>query len=127
MISETGSCARFNFAAAVYYSQLQFFFLRGGGMKILMKTALLCNNAAVFLLSVPIYAYKRLISPFLPSACRFYPTCSQYAIIALRKHGAIRGLFLALWRLLRCTPLSKGGYDPVPGVKYLSMSVTFKR
>ena len=57
--------------------------------------------------------YKRFLSPLLPPACRFVPTCSQYAMDAVAKHGVFRGLLLACWRLLRCHPLSKGGYDPV--------------
>ncbi|HEV7642433.1 MAG TPA: membrane protein insertion efficiency factor YidD [Pyrinomonadaceae bacterium] len=58
--------------------------------------------------------YKTFVSPFLPSACRFQPTCSEYAMQALEKHGSIRGTGLAIYRLLRCQPFSKGGYDPVP-------------
>ncbi len=57
--------------------------------------------------------YKRFLSPLLPPACRFVPTCSQYAMEAVEKHGVFRGLLLASWRLLRCHPFSKGGYDPV--------------
>ncbi|HHO47184.1 MAG TPA: membrane protein insertion efficiency factor YidD [Desulfobacteraceae bacterium] len=57
--------------------------------------------------------YKHYISPFLPPSCRFTPTCSQYAIDAVKKHGVLRGLLLALWRLLRCHPFARGGYDPV--------------
>lgn len=57
--------------------------------------------------------YKHVLSPLLPPACRFIPTCSQYALDAVAKHGVPRGLLLACWRLLRCHPLSKGGYDPV--------------
>ena len=59
--------------------------------------------------------YQRLISPLLPPACRFVPSCSDYAIEALRLHGFWRGGSLAAWRLLRCNPFAKGGYDPVPG------------
>ena len=58
--------------------------------------------------------YRRHISPHLPPMCRYYPTCSRYAIEAIEVHGALRGGLLALWRLLRCNPLSPGGYDPVP-------------
>lgn len=58
--------------------------------------------------------YKTIVSPFLPSACRFYPTCSEYAMQALEKHGAIRGSGMAAHRLLRCQPFCKGGHDPVP-------------
>ncbi|MBO5374634.1 MAG: membrane protein insertion efficiency factor YidD [Clostridia bacterium] len=58
--------------------------------------------------------YQKLISPILPNSCRFTPTCSQYALEALDKHGAIKGLILAIWRVLRCNPFCRGGYDPVP-------------
>jgi len=58
--------------------------------------------------------YKLLISPLLPAACRFEPTCSQYATDAIAKHGAIRGVSLAVGRVLRCHPWSTGGTDPVP-------------
>jgi hypothetical protein len=67
-----------------------------------------------FLLVLPIRFYKRFISPLLPPACRFHPTCSVYAMEALQKHGALRGLRLTLWRLLRCQPFHPGGFDPVP-------------
>ena len=59
-------------------------------------------------------AYKRWISPALPNACRFVPTCSEYAMEAIERHGAVRGSLLAGWRLLRCHPFARGGYDPVP-------------
>ena len=58
--------------------------------------------------------YKRLLSPLLPGACRFVPTCSDYTAEALECHGVLRGSALALWRLLRCQPLARAGYDPVP-------------
>ena len=58
--------------------------------------------------------YKRWISPQLPSACRFVPSCSEYAAEAVVRHGALRGGLLALWRLLRCHPLGGRGLDPVP-------------
>lgn len=57
--------------------------------------------------------YKRRISPGLPPACRFHPTCSEYAYEAVEKYGMIKGGRLAIWRVLRCNPLSKGGWDPV--------------
>jgi len=59
-------------------------------------------------------AYRRWISPGLPPMCRFEPSCSKYALEALERHGALKGALLAAWRVLRCNPLSKGGYDPVP-------------
>ena len=58
--------------------------------------------------------YKRLISPLLPPACRFVPSCSEYAAEAVANHGAIFGGAMMLWRLLRCHPFSRGGFDPVP-------------
>ncbi|TVZ35320.1 membrane protein insertion efficiency factor YidD [Seleniivibrio woodruffii] len=57
--------------------------------------------------------YKIFISPLLGNRCRFYPSCSDYAAEALRKKGLIKGSLMAVWRILRCSPLSKGGYDPV--------------
>jgi hypothetical protein len=58
--------------------------------------------------------YQLAVSPLLPPACRFYPSCSHYAVAALREHGALRGGALTAWRLLKCHPLHPGGYDPVP-------------
>jgi putative membrane protein insertion efficiency factor len=58
-------------------------------------------------------AYKHWISPLLPSACRFHPTCSVYMMEAIEKHGTLRGVWLGLRRLSRCHPLHEGGYDPV--------------
>ncbi|HEV2262637.1 MAG TPA: membrane protein insertion efficiency factor YidD [Candidatus Rubrimentiphilum sp.] len=58
--------------------------------------------------------YKRAISPLLPPACRFYPSCSQYAVDAIAEHGMPRGSWLALARIARCHPWNAGGYDPVP-------------
>lgn len=62
----------------------------------------------------PIKLYRKYISPFTPPTCRFYPTCSQYAITAIEKYGAIKGGFMAIKRILKCNPLNPGGYDPVP-------------
>jgi uncharacterized protein len=64
-------------------------------------------------LLAPIRAYQRFISPALPRRCRYEPTCSAYAVDAVREFGVMRGLVLAGWRLLRCNPFSHGGYDPV--------------
>lgn len=61
-----------------------------------------------------IRGYQRRISPLWGPRCRFHPTCSHYAVEALEKHGLLKGVVLAIWRLLRCQPFSKGGYDPVP-------------
>ncbi len=61
----------------------------------------------------PIVAYQSLISPVLPQRCKYEPTCSNYAVQAIREYGILRGLVLAGWRLLRCNPWSHGGFDPV--------------
>lgn len=61
-----------------------------------------------------IAAYRRWISPLFPPRCRYEPSCSAYAAEAVNRFGALRGLLLAAWRLLRCNPFSHGGFDPVP-------------
>lgn len=66
------------------------------------------------LLILLIRFYQKYISPLKATKCPYYPTCSCYAIEAVQKHGAIKGGALAVWRILRCNPFSKGGYDPVP-------------
>ena len=58
-------------------------------------------------------AYQRLLSPLLPRRCKYHPTCSAYAAQAIESYGILRGAVLAAWRLLRCNPMSHGGYDPV--------------
>lgn len=67
-----------------------------------------------WLLILPIRFYRKYISPLKPPTCRFTPTCSQYAIEAIRKHGPFKGVALAVWRILRCNPWGGSGYDPVP-------------
>jgi len=62
----------------------------------------------------PIHAYRKLVSPLLPPSCRFYPTCSAYALEAIEVHGAVRGSWLAAKRIVRCHPFHPGGIDPVP-------------
>jgi putative membrane protein insertion efficiency factor len=65
----------------------------------------------------PVHLYRRFLSPLKPvPSCRYLPTCSAYAIEAVEKRGVVRGLFLAVWRVLRCNPLFRGGYDPVDRV-----------
>lgn len=70
-----------------------------------------------FLLSA-IRFYQKRISPLFPPRCRYYPTCSHYAVEAIQVHGVIRGAFLTLFRLMRCNILFPGGYDPVPPKKH---------
>ena len=72
-----------------------------------------CGFAAGALILL-VKIYQRWISPLFPPCCRFYPSCSHYAVEALRTYGIVRGLTLSLWRILRCNPWCRGGYDPVP-------------
>ena len=74
----------------------------------------LVGRALRALVSAPIVAYQRYISPALGPRCRYAPSCSTYALQAIRVHGPIKGLILASWRLLRCNPWSYGGVDHVP-------------
>jgi putative membrane protein insertion efficiency factor len=67
------------------------------------------------LATLPLRVYQRWISPLKPPMCRFAPTCSQYAVEAIEIHGILRGSGYALYRILRCQPFCKGGFDPVPG------------
>jgi len=78
-----------------------------------MKTAL------IFMISL----YRKYISPLKPPCCRFTPTCSKYAIDAIREWGVICGLALSVWRILRCNPFCKGGYDPVPPCKFIKKHI----
>jgi uncharacterized protein len=68
----------------------------------------------VISLILPVRAYQYLISPLTPASCRHIPTCSEYAIEALKVHGVIKGSYLAVHRILRCNPWGTSGYDPVP-------------
>jgi len=61
-----------------------------------------------------IKAYQKVISPLTPPSCRFYPTCSHYGVEALQKHGALKGAWLTIRRILKCHPFHEGGFDPVP-------------
>ena len=83
-------------------------------MNIIRQGIAYVSKAIAFVLCLPIVFYQRCISPFTPASCRFTPTCSEYAKQALRKHGPIKGLGLAIWRILRCNPWGGSGYDPVP-------------
>jgi uncharacterized protein len=80
------------------------------------------GRAARAALSAPIVAYQRVLSPALPRRCRYEPTCSHYAVRAIREYGILRGLVLAAWRLLRCNPWSRGGYDPVEAQRVFKSS-----
>ncbi len=71
------------------------------------------SKLLVYLATSLIEVYKYLISPILPSSCRFHPSCSEYAVDAIKKYGLLKGSWLALKRIARCHPLSAGGYDPV--------------
>ena len=75
----------------------------------MIKVSELISRALVFLLKI----YKKYISPMLPDSCRFEPTCSVYSMQAIMKYGFIKGTYLSMWRVMRCNPFSKGGYDPV--------------
>ena len=68
----------------------------------------------VYVLIIPVKIYQYLISPMIGASCRFTPTCSAYSIEALKKYGPIKGLYLAIWRILRCNPWGGHGHDPVP-------------
>ena len=68
----------------------------------------------VRILCLLIRFYQVFISPLFPPCCRYYPTCSSYALEAIKKYGPLKGSFLAIRRILRCNPFHKGGYDPVP-------------
>jgi putative membrane protein insertion efficiency factor len=72
-----------------------------------------CSDPMRSLLIYGVRGYQKLVSPLLPKSCKYYPSCSQYAIDAFRQFGVVRGMVLAVWRLLRCNPMSYGGYDPV--------------
>ena len=68
----------------------------------------------------PVRLYQRVISPALPRRCKYHPSCSSYAVQAIRRYGILRGLVLAGWRLLRCNPWSHGGFDPVEQQRFFS-------
>ena len=74
----------------------------------------LLKKLIINILIIPINIYKYVVSPVLPNVCRYTPTCSEYAIEAIKKYGPFRGMFLALKRLISCNPWGGSGYDPVP-------------
>lgn len=67
-----------------------------------------------YIFMLPVLIYKKVISPLFPARCKYYPTCSSYAVQSLKRFGVMRGSILAIWRILRCNPWSEGGIDPVP-------------
>lgn len=71
-------------------------------------------NPLSIIVIAPIRAYQKYISPGLPRRCRYYPSCSEYSVTALQRHGIIKGVILGSWRILRCNPWSRGGVDHVP-------------
>ena len=75
-------------------------------------------TAVATALALAVRAYQVVVRPLLPPACRFVPSCSAYAIEALHTHGALRGTWLASWRVMRCNPFCAAGYDPVPPCKH---------
>ena len=83
-------------------------------MKDLKDVLRLLSKGMSLLLILPILFYQRFVTPFTPPSCRFTPTCSEYARQAFLKHGPVKGLLLAVWRVLRCNPWGGSGYDPVP-------------
>lgn len=82
-------------------------------LKLLRRCAGLAWRGLGLALIAPVRAYQLLISPLLPPACRFEPSCSEYMVEAIRKKGPLLGLLKGLWRLARCNPLCRSGYDPV--------------
>ncbi|MBL7139866.1 MAG: membrane protein insertion efficiency factor YidD [Planctomycetes bacterium] len=82
--------------------------------RALVQVAKAVGRVAVGALVFFVRLYQMTVSPLLGPCCRYAPSCSAYAIEALRRHGVVRGTLLAAWRILRCHPLAEGGYDPVP-------------
>jgi putative membrane protein insertion efficiency factor len=70
-------------------------------------------SIAARIVLAPVRAYQRFVSPALPRRCKYHPTCSAYAVQAVESYGILRGVVLAVWRVLRCNPFSHGGHDPV--------------
>lgn len=90
-----------------------------------MRSALRSVSAGiVWALVAPLLFYRRFVSPYLPPTCRFTPTCSAYAVEALRVHGPLKGTWFTGRRLLRCAPWHPGGHDPVPPVRTGSVATS---
>lgn len=79
-----------------------------------MSLLKLISKFFAYILIIPIWIYQKVLSPILPSSCRYTPTCSHYAVEALKKHGPIKGTWLATKRILSCNPWGGHGHDPVP-------------
>jgi putative membrane protein insertion efficiency factor len=78
-----------------------------------------------WLVLLPVHIYRAVISPMKPvSTCRYLPTCSEYAVTAVKQRGIVVGSLLAVWRILRCNPLFRGGFDPVPPCGHRSHAMT---
>lgn len=93
------------------------------------KTSDVCSvksSPFAWVLIALIRVYQKLISPWLPCQCRFYPTCSHYAVEALQKRGVFIGIGLTAWRILRCNPWCRGGYDPVPERRFRRINADMK-
>jgi uncharacterized protein len=84
---------------------------------MIMKIPAAIHALLIQLMILPIRFYQYSISPLFPASCRHQPTCSQYAIEALKVHGIFKGSLLSIWRILRCNPWGTSGYDPVPAKK----------
>ena len=85
----------------------------GGASATPTRRARLPARAARAVVIAPLLVWRHVISPGLPRRCKYEPSCSRYAIDAIREYGVLRGIVLAAWRVLRCNPWSDGGYDPV--------------
>lgn len=82
---------------------------------------------AAYLVSLPVRAYRLVLSPYVGHGCRYQPTCSAYALDALSRHGALKGGWLTLRRISRCHPLGGSGYDPVPGADPEYDAIVFRK
>ena len=102
------------FGAGRGAAQLDAAGVASAGTAVSAPTLARSRSAASWLLLLFVRVYKIFLSPFFGGACKFYPSCSNYAYEAIARHGARRGLVLAAKRLLRCRPFTKGGFDPVP-------------
>ena len=106
MMVRGGGCGLWGLGMVVFSVEMESDFFR--------KKGIFRREFLIRVLTAPILFYQRFISPLTPPACRFTPTCSQYALEAIRKHGPLKGGWLAVRRILRCHPWGGYGYDPVP-------------